>query len=48
MLQTLIVAGIVLGAAAYLASRWWKTLALARAPKNAPGCGAGCGCGDEH
>ena len=48
MLQTLIVAGIVLGAAAYLASRWRKTLALARAPKDAPGCGAGCGCGDEH
>lgn len=48
MLQTLIVALIVLGAIAYLANRWRKTLALARAPKDAGGCGAGCGCGGEH
>lgn len=47
-MQTLIVLAIVLGAALYLASRWRKTLALARAPKDGPGCAGGCGCGTEH
>ena len=48
-MQTLIVLAIVLAAAAYVGSRVWKTLAVARAPKDAPGCGAGCGCGTtEH
>ena len=47
MIQTLIVLAIVLGAAAYMASRVRRTLALARTPKDA-GCAGGCGCGTEH
>lgn len=47
-LQTLIVFALILAAAGYLLGRWRKTLALARAPKDGPGCGGGCGCGPEH
>ncbi|HEU0052340.1 MAG TPA: hypothetical protein VFQ39_04145 [Longimicrobium sp.] len=46
-LQTLIVLAIVLGAAAYLVTRWRRTLAVARAPKDG-GCAAGCGCSPDH
>ena len=49
MMQTLIVLAIVLGAAVYVLGRVRRTLALARAPKDEPGCGGGCGCGTpEH
>ena len=48
VMQTLIVATIVLAALFYIGRRGWKTLAAARALKDAGGCAGGCGCGDEH
>jgi len=45
--QSLLVGLIVLAAAAYVGRRVWRTLVLARAPKDAAGCGDGCGCGEE-
>ena len=44
MVQTLIVALIVLAAAGYAGRRLWRTL---RPAKTAAGCDAGCGCGGE-
>ena len=42
MLQQLIIAAIVLGAATFIVRRVWAAVAAARAPKG--GCGSGCGC----
>lgn len=44
MIQQLIVGGIVLGAAAFIARRMWSAIASARARKGAAGCDSGCGC----
>jgi hypothetical protein len=46
-LQTMIVLAIVLGAAAYLVTRWRRTLAMARTPKDG-GCAGGCDCSSDH
>lgn len=45
MLEQLIIGAIVLVAALFIASRMWRTIAAARAPKSAAGCDSGCGCG---
>ena len=45
VVQTLVVALIVLAAAAFVARRAWATLRPRRA---GPGCDAGCGCGDAQ
>jgi hypothetical protein len=42
VLQTVIVALLVVAAAAYVGRRAWRTLR----PAGKAGCGAGCGCGD--
>jgi hypothetical protein len=42
MVQTVIVALVVLAAAAFVVRRAWATLR----PRAAAGCGDGCGCGD--
>jgi hypothetical protein len=47
-MQTLIVLAIILAAVAYLGTRGWRALAVARASKDASGCAGGCGCGDKH
>jgi len=47
-MQTLIVLAIILAAVAYLGTRGWRALAVARASKDGAGCDAGCGCGDKH
>jgi len=45
--QTLLVMMIVLAAAAYVGSRWRRTLLSARAAhRGKPGCGSDCGCGE--
>ena len=41
--QTIIVLLVVLGAAAYIGRRAWRTVRAARGGDDA-GCGAGCGC----
>ena len=43
LVQTLIVAAIVLAALGYAGRRLWRTLR----PAKAAGCDAGCGCGGE-
>jgi hypothetical protein len=43
MMQTLVVALIVVAALAYVGRRAWRTL---RPRKAAAGCDSGCGCGD--
>ncbi len=43
MLETGIVATIVLAAVFFIARRAWRAIAAARAPKGA-GCDSGCGC----
>jgi len=43
MMQTLVVAALVLAAAAYAGRRVWRTLR----PKKAAGCDTGCGCGAD-
>jgi len=45
ILQTVIVALIVLAAAAYAGRRLWRTV---RPAKTAAGCDAGCGCGGDE
>jgi len=42
MLEQLIIAAIVLGAALFIGRRAWSAIAAARAPKG--GCGSDCGC----
>jgi hypothetical protein len=44
MLETVIVALVVLAAAGFVARRAWATLR----PKAAAGCGDGCGCGTSE
>jgi len=44
LLQTLIALALVLGAAAYLGVRVWRTVAAARRGRGAAGCATGCGC----
>ena len=44
MMQTVIVALIVIAALAYVGRRLWRTL---RPAKAAAGCDSGCGCGGE-
>lgn len=49
LIQTGIAGLVVAGAALYAGTRVRRTIAAARAPKDAPGCGGGCGCGtDAH
>ncbi|HET6229145.1 MAG TPA: hypothetical protein VFE05_03640 [Longimicrobiaceae bacterium] len=44
--QSLAAGGIVLAAAAYVGSKWRRTLLSARGgKKDGPGCGSDCGCG---
>ena len=43
VVQTIVIACIVLAAAAYVGRRIWRTLR----PKAQAGCGADCGCGAE-
>ncbi len=43
MLEQLIIAAIVLGAAFFIGRRLWLSIAAARAPKGT-GCDSGCGC----
>ena len=42
VVQTVVVALVVLLAGAYVARRVWRTLR----PRKAAGCASGCGCGD--
>ena len=42
MMQQLIIAAIVLGAATFIVRRVWAAIAAARASRD--GCGSGCGC----
>ena len=43
LVQTLLVALLVLGAAAYLGRRAWRAMAAARRPAGGAACGSGCG-----
>ena len=45
LLQSAIVALVVLAAAAYLARALWRTVSSARRARAAGGCRTGCGCG---
>ena len=48
LVQTLLVALLVLGAAAYLGRRAWRAVAAARRPAGGAACGSGCGCGTDE
>ena len=48
LVQTLLVALLVLGAAAYLGRRAWRSVAAARRPAGGAACGSGCGCGTDE